>query len=174
MSKIAVCIGLLLLSVFSGRAQTGKSDYFVFINVATQTGPDGYDGQLFDIEGDSITVMNLLKRALPSDTTQKNVYDTVYYSLSPGEKENIIATIKSIDTLKSPRNPCIDDGLRFFFSCGIGNSVQDANVINAYDEKIFYFVDIINRHVPKKYQIIYKKNQLIDLLKECETLNQIK
>jgi hypothetical protein len=155
------------LSFFQARSQPNERKYWAFINYATWPGILGFNGRLFKFSSDTLSVMNLVERKSFGDSTAKDIYDTSYYLLSKKERQSIIETIQSIDSLTSVFNFCIIDGLRFYFSCSLDTTKHTAWVSNAYNSRIYFFVDIINKYVPVQQSIHYNKRKLIKEEKKC-------
>ncbi len=148
-------------------AQAPQPAYSAYINLATFPGLTGFNGRLYHFKYDTILVMNRKGQLKINDTTYKDTYDSSYYSLSAGEIQKIITTLRAVDSLESVFNFCIIDGLRFYFSCSIDTIEYNAWVGNAYDPVIYLFVDILNKNVPEKFQIWYDKDQMIREEKRC-------
>jgi hypothetical protein len=71
-------------------------------------------------------------------------------------------------------NPCIIDGLILGISYRMGDAKHHVWISNAYDEKLFLFVDIINNHFPDDWRIRYNKAELIRETKRCFAELQMK
>jgi hypothetical protein len=171
MPKVAIFIVLLALLTLPGGTQmawpvtqTARPGYRATIYYVTH--PGGLllkDGIFFNFHDDTLSACNPVRR----DPSGNRVYDTTRYWLTKEEKNNIGDTIASIDTLKAIINPCIMDGLVFSFSYESEGVKHAAWVGNAYNSKIYLFVDIINRHVPESFRIRYDKEELIARQKDC-------
>ena len=166
MVKILIIVPFLSVLILQVKGQNEKSSYHAYINLATEPSVLGFNGRLFLFKSDTLSIMNRKGQKNINDSFI-NIYDTTYYLLTDQEKQKIIVMIQSVDSLESIFNFCIIDGLRFYFSCGLDTFYHTAWVSNAYDPKIFLFVDIINNHVPKNFQIPYNKDLLIKEEKKC-------
>jgi hypothetical protein len=166
MAKTWLLIALLTFSLFQARAQTADSSDRVLIYFVTHPGGlmTGV-GRFFAFRSDTFCVWN--NKGWLSDP--KEGVDTTYYTLTNIEKDSILKILKSPDTLKSAFNPCIMDGLILWFSYEKANKKYTAWVSNAYDNKLFTFIDIINKYVPKQFRIPYDKDELIRITTECYT-----
>lgn len=158
---------------FAAKCQN-KPKYHAFINFATSPGFLGFNGRLFEFNNDSLLVMVRKGYKIGYKKYKKTVkkkyidtYDTTRYILAKDEEDTIQKTINSIDSLASRFNFCIIDGLRFYFTCGIDKVSHGAWISNAYDPKIFLFIDILNKHVPEKLQVRYDREWLIKFEKQC-------
>jgi hypothetical protein len=157
-------MALLTFSVFQVRGQGVDSNDIVSIYLVTH--PGGLmsgDGRFFILKSDTLSVWN--NKGWFSDPNEG--FDTADYALTNSEKESILKILKSPDTLKSAFNPCIMDGLILLVSYEKNNKKHSAWISNAYDDQLFTFVDIINKHVPEQIRIRYDKDELIRMTTEC-------
>jgi hypothetical protein len=142
------------------------SDYVASIYLVTH--PGGLimgSGTFYDFNGETLTVRNFIKW-LPDN---KKMYDTTHYFLSAAERLHIVQDLQSIDTLKSTMVPCIMDGLIFHFASEMKGVQHSVWISNAYNDKIFLFVDIINSHVAREQYIHYNRNELINKMEKCRS-----
>jgi len=167
MYKTATIFLFITSFVHPVTGQTNQSSYSAFINLATSPSVLGFNGRLFKFHSDSLLVMDRSDYRQVNDSTYIDIYDTTYYPITDAEKQKIITTIKSVDSLESIYNFCMMDGLRFYFSCSYDSIEHHAWVSNAYDSRIFMFLDIINAHVPYDLQIRYNKDGLVNEEKKC-------
>lgn len=166
MSKTSIFGVLLTLSIFQVCGQTADSNGIVSICFVTR--PGGLitgDVRFFSFKADTLSVWNNKGWFSGADAR----FDTAYYALTNGEKENILSILKSPDTLKSAFNPCILDGLILAITYEKNSAKHSVWISNAYDDKLFIFIDIINKYVPEHFQIHYNKDELIRETKECFT-----
>jgi hypothetical protein len=148
------------------RRQTDTSKYIAVVYFVTH--PGGFlfgDGHFFAFNGDTLSVWDTYGKSAQFGTR----YDTAYYKLTNNEEDSILQTIAPPDTLKSAVNPCIMDGFIFSVWYKSGGKEHVAWVSNAYDERLFLFVDVINRHVPENFKIHYDREGLITETQECLT-----
>ena len=166
MSKTSIFSILLTLSIFQVCGQTAESSYSVSIYLVTR--PGGLitdDGRLFSFKADTLSVWN--NKGWFSDSDTK--YDTAYYTLTNDERDSILRILKSPDTLKSAINPCILDGLILSIFYENDSAKHTVWISNAYNAKLFTFIDIVNKYVSEHFRIYYNKDELIRKTNECFT-----
>ena len=123
------------------------------------------DGRFFTFKSDTLYAWNNKGWFAGPDER----FDTVHYALTNNEKESILNILKSPDTLKSAFNPCMMDGLILSVSYEKSNKWHSVWISNAYDDKLFTFIDIINKYVSDQFRIRYDKDELIRMTTDCLT-----
>jgi hypothetical protein len=164
MTKISTLAILLALSTFQVCGQTANSSYVVSTYFVTH--PGGLitgNGRLFSFKADTLSVRNNKGWVSYSDAK----YDTACYKLTNNKRETILRLLKSRDTLKSAINPCLMDGLVLSISYERGNAKHTVWISISYNDKVFIFIDIINKYVSNDFRIHYNKDELIRETKEC-------
>jgi hypothetical protein len=171
MKQLLVIFSLSCLFSSWASAQNQNPEYFVYVNFATAPGPDGFDGRLYTIEGQTITIFNLVKRKAIFDSTANDIYDSMAVNITVEDKELLINRIKNSQPLVSKRNKCLNDGgVRFLLNCGYKDKELNAAMINAYDDEVYFYVDFLNRYVPPAFKIKYNKEGLKGLYDDCNEM----
>ncbi len=100
----------------------------------------------------------------------ENEKDSVLYSTSdlPRRQLKKISEL-NIDSLNTDyRNDCIDDGDVKSFTIKKDSISKTVHLSNYYHPELSPVIELINRIVPKKYEITHDKADLILEMKNCE------
>ena len=164
MPRAIIIAILLILSTIGVEGQVDYSNDIAAVYFMTRPGELIVGGGRFYIfKKDSLFVWN--QKGWNSNS--KPIYDTTYYPLTDKEGDSLFRIIHSSDTLKSAVNSCILDGLILEISYKSFTGIHTVGILNAYDDKLFMFVDMINRHVPENLTIHYNKKELEREAEEC-------
>ena len=183
--KKSAVLFIMIIQFCNLAAQHDSVHYSVFINPALNPGfLFSFNQRIYIIENDYIKVLNengkgeypsfkttLKKDTLKTDTNEKWIYayDTTSFLMSRKDELLVIHTLESIKCLDEfMNNMAIIDGLRWFIVCELGEKSLSTFISNVYHDKIAVFPRIINKYVPKGWQLWYaNEHPLIKYSGEC-------
>lgn len=95
--------------------------------------------------------------------------DSVIFStaLKPTEDLRILSTFDFNSLNDRYKNFCVDDGSQILVSYTKDNKTKDIHLSNFYQKDIGFVIGVVNEVVPKKYEIYYDKDELLELQKGC-------
>lgn len=152
--KIFNLLLLLPLLIFTKSCETKKAESQSIISLVNYLRPSSNNLKYEILKNDSIVVYE----------SRNNGYHPVFSIKSTDEFDEKNFFFEN----KTYTNPCIQDGELFELNI-IGNNQNDTvKISNYYHKNLDSLILYLNKNLPKKHQIYYNKDRLVQQLNNCK------